>query len=82
MQHSSAELSTRVFFLQVLNGWLKSGKHTANRGTKPCNEFTAAELQQLQALLYIVRDTSLNDVYVKADDNRKLRASLQDLEST
>eukprot|EP00041_Stephanoeca_diplocostata_P030256 m.910394 g.910394 ORF g.910394 m.910394 type:complete len:533 (+) comp23722_c0_seq1:196-1794(+) len=67
---------------QVLNGWLKSGKHTANGGTKPCSEFTAAELQQLQAILYLARDLSLNDVYLKANDNRKLRASLQDLEST
>eukprot|EP00945_MAST-04E_sp_MAST-4E-sp1_P002055 g2055.t1 len=66
---------------KTLNGWLKNGKHTRGR-TRPCESFTTKELQELQGLLYLARDEKLNAIYEKAEDNRKLRASIEDLMDT
>lgn len=64
-----------------LNGWLERGAHTKGR-TRPCAEWTAAELQELQGLLYLARDTSLDEIYKEAADNRALRTSLGDLDTS
>jgi len=56
----------------TLNGWLKQNKLVK---TKECADFSARELQELQKLLYLARD----EAYSATDDNRKLRASLEDL---
>jgi hypothetical protein len=60
----------------TLNTWLKQNKLIK---TKKCNDFSATELQELQKLLYMARDEGLDDIYQDAQDNRKLRASLDDL---
>ena len=62
----------------TLNRWLRKNRHLKNR-VRSCASFSAEELQKLQGLLYLARDESLNDVYEAADDNRKLRASMEDL---
>ena len=59
----------------VLNEWLKEG-HVE---TKECEGWSTAELQELQALLYLLRDTELDDVYQAIHDNRRLRDSLTSL---
>ena len=66
---------------KTLNGWLRKGAHTTGR-VRECNTFTASELQKLQGLLYLARDESLNQIYEGAGDNRRLRASLDDLMKT
>lgn len=63
---------------KVLNRWLeKSGART-----KPCDEWTAQELQQLQAQLYLLRNGDLDEVYQNTQDNRRLRHALEELEAT
>jgi len=49
---------------------------------KPCDKFTAQELQELSAMLYLARDAKLDGVYAGVQDNRRLRADLEDLQST
>merc|ERR1711907_375720 len=49
---------------------------------KPCDEFTAKELQELSAMLYLARDAKLDSVYSHVGDNRRLRGELQDLQQT
>jgi len=66
---------------KTLNNWLKNGKETRGR-TRPCETFTAIELQKLQGLLYLARDESLDSIYTQAKDNRKMRASIEDLMKT
>lgn len=48
----------------------------------PCEQWTTEDLQQLQATLYMLREESLDDVYQKANDNRRIRATLSELEKT
>ena len=57
---------------------MKKNRHLKNR-VRSCASFSAKELQKLQGLLYLARDESLNEVYEAADDNRRLRASMEDL---
>jgi hypothetical protein len=61
---------------KTLNRFLANDGRVA---TKECNEFSASEIQGLQKLLYLARDQSLDDIYQAAGDNRRLRASLEDL---
>lgn len=63
---------------KTLNKWLSIGRHTKGR-VRDCATFSSAELQKLQGLLYLARDKSLNDIYEKNDDNRKLAAPMEDL---
>merc|ERR1719171_748568 len=53
----------------VLNGHLQK----MFPKTKPCTNWTAQELQELQAVLYKHRHEGLNEIYVKSMDNRRLR---------
>ena len=45
---------------ETLNGWLERGNMTR---TRPCDEWNVTELHQLQALLYLARDSSLDKIY-------------------
>jgi hypothetical protein len=62
--------------------------HTLNKflavqaNVKSCDDWNAKELQELAAMLYILRDTKLDDVYVKSNDNRRIRGTLEDLQKT
>jgi len=61
-----------------LNNILKADKTLA---TKECKEFSTAELQEVQNILFASRSPSLDVVYQNADDTRKMAhdlASLQD----
>jgi len=49
---------------------------------KPCDKFSAKELQELSAMLYLARDAKLDTVYTGVQDNRRLRAELEDLQAT
>ena len=60
----------------TLNRWLV---HDRKIDTTPCSEWTAQEIQKLQAMLYLVRDDSLNDIYKESNDNRQLRLSINDV---
>merc|ERR1711907_67306 len=61
--------------------------HTLNKylaataAVKSCDEFSAKELQELSAMLYLARDAKLDSVYANVQDNRRLRASLDQLQS-
>ena len=52
----------------ILNGWLNS-----STTTKPCLDWDVKELQQLQALLYLARESQFDDIYKRTEDNRRLR---------
>lgn len=52
----------------VLNGWLNSSTLT-----KACLDWDVQELQQLQALFYLARESTFDSIYVKTQDNRRLR---------
>jgi len=61
----------------VLNGWLNSSTLAS-----PCSFWKVEEIQQLQALLYIARESEFDDIYQDTQDNRRLRfKTLQDLQS-
>jgi len=61
----------------VLNGWLNS-----STSTKPCMDWNVKELQQLQALFYLGRESEFDQIYSKTSDNRRLRHdTLKDLAS-
>lgn len=49
---------------------------------KPCDDFTAKELQELSAMLYLARDAQFDQVYQGVTDNRRLRATLTDMQKT
>merc|ERR1711988_79571 len=61
----------------TLNMWLAS-----SAAIKPCDQWSAKELQELSATLYLARDSKLDEVYTKVVDNRRLRADLEDLTKT
>ena len=52
----------------ILNGWLNS-----STTTKPCLDWDVKELQQLQGLLYLARESQFDDIYKRTEDNRRLR---------
>lgn len=61
----------------VLNGWLNSSMET-----KPCIDWDVTELQQLQALFYMARESEFDQIYSKTMDNRRIRHEiLKDLTS-
>ena len=55
----------------ILNGWLNS-----STVTKPCLDWDVEELQQLQALLYLARESQFDDIYTRSLDNRRLRSDV------
>ena len=61
--------------------------HTLNKflavqaNVKSCDDWSAKELQALAAMLYVLRDVKLDDVYQKSNDNRRIRGSLEDLQN-
>lgn len=59
----------------TLNKWLSSSAKV-----KMCDKFTAKELQDLQAMLFLARDVNLDDVYQGVSDNRRITADLKDLQ--
>lgn len=63
----------------TLNGWLKASTAGKNTKMKPCEEFTAQELQTLQVMLYLAKDDALDQIYQAAEDNRRMRGALNDL---
>ncbi|GMI34528.1 hypothetical protein TrCOL_g1269 [Triparma columacea] len=60
----------------VLNGWLEEG----DAATRACDEWSTVELQQLQAMLYLARESKFDDVYQGVDDNRRMRKEWDDIE--
>ena len=52
----------------ILNGWLNTSTLT-----KPCLDWDVEELQQLQALFYLARESQFDDIYIRTGDNRRLR---------
>ncbi len=63
----------------TLNRWMENGKHTSGK-MKPCDQFTAQELQKLQALLYLLRHDGFNQIYHRNSDNRLIRKDLETLQ--
>merc|ERR1711990_1257992 len=61
-----------------LNKFLSAGATKV----KMCDQFSAKELQELSAMLYLARDAKLDDVYSKVGDNRQLRGDLEDIQQT
>jgi len=55
---------------------------SATAAVKPCDDFSAKELQELSAMLYLARDAKLDSVYSNIGDNRQLRGELEDLQKT
>ena len=53
---------------RVLNYWLNS-----SYTTKPCDLWDVEEIQQLQALLYVAKESQFDDIYQQSNDNRRLR---------
>jgi len=61
----------------ILNGWLNSSTLT-----KPCMDWDVEQLQQLQALFYLARESQFDDIYMRTGDNRRMRDEvLSDLTS-
>merc|ERR1719326_975450 len=55
---------------------------SATAQVKACDQFEAKELQELSAMLYLARDAKFDKVYQGVEDNRRLRAELQDMQQT
>jgi len=53
---------------------------TSKNAVKMCGEFSAKQLQELSAMLYLARDAQFDTIYKGVEDNRRLRGSLQDLQ--
>jgi hypothetical protein len=60
----------------VLNGWLEEG----DTETRACDEWTTEELQQLQAMLYLARESKFDHVYQGVEDNRRMRKEWDEIE--
>merc|ERR1711871_394416 len=54
---------------------------SATSAVKACDEFSAKELQELSALLYLARDSKLDAVYAGVQDNRRLRGTIEQLQT-
>ena len=53
---------------RVLNYWINSSYSAI-----PCDMWKVEELQQLQALLYIAKESQFDDIYHQTSDNRRIR---------
>lgn len=65
---------------ETLNGWLVEA--AGPEGTKACDEWSVEGLQQLQAMLYLLRFPAYDDVYARAGDNRQIMGTLDDMQAT
>ena len=61
----------------TLNRWLNRNKKIT---TTSCDQWTSEEIQRLQAMLYLIKDDSLNQIYQDADDNRQMRQSIHNIQ--
>jgi len=63
---------------RVLNYWINSSYSAI-----PCDLWKVEELQQLQALLYIAKESEFDDIYQQTYDNRRIRHNiLEDIQNT
>jgi len=63
---------------RVLNYWINSSYSAI-----PCDMWKVEELQQLQALLYIAKESQFDDIYHQTSDNRRIRHQiLEDVHNT
>lgn len=64
---------------QVLNNWLNMSS-SSGEGTKvkACEQWDVEDIQKLQALLFMLRETQFDDIYQSTDDNRRLRFDVLD----
>ena len=60
----------------TLNRWLVANKRV---DSSACSTWTARELQQLQGMLYLLRNEDLDKIYQHAQDNRRMRAAAADM---
>jgi len=61
----------------VLNSWMN-----ASMPSSPCSFWKVEEIQQLQALLYLARESEFDGIYQTTTDNRRLRHdTLKDLQT-
>jgi len=58
---------------RVLNYWINS-----SYSALPCDMWKVEELQQLQALLYIAKESQFDDIYQESTDNRRIRHNLME----
>eukprot|EP00854_Cymbomonas_tetramitiformis_P025412 gene25412-31031_t len=71
--------SSFVNMSMTLNKWLTSG----SAPVKECSEFDFEELHGLEAALYLLRDSQLDEVYQKVTDNRRaFNSTLADFQKT
>ena len=62
---------------KVLNYWLNESYSTV-----PCDMWKVEELQQLQALFYIAKESQFDEIYQQTSDNRRLRHHLLNVSLT
>ena len=61
---------------KVLNGWLNSTASSSSASglkTKSCELWDVEELQRLQALIFLLKESSFDGIYQANADNRRLR---------
>ena len=60
----------------VLNYWINSSYSAI-----PCDLWKVEELQQLQALLYIAKESEFDNIYQQTYDNRRIRHNILEVTS-
>jgi len=60
----------------TLNKWL-----IGSSAVKPCDQWSAKELQELQGLLYLSRNSELDNIYHQTNDNRRLLADVDTMKA-
>lgn len=58
---------------QVLNNWLNSSSSNNGVNVKACEQWDVEEIQKLQALLYMLRESRFDYIYQSTTDNRRLQ---------
>ena len=61
----------------VLNYWINSSYSAI-----PCEMWKVEELQQLQALLYIAKNSQFDDIYQQTSDNRRIRHNILEVRTS
>ena len=61
----------------VLNYWINSSYSAV-----PCEMWKVEELQQLQALLYIAKNSQFDDIYQQTSDNRRIRHNILEVRTS
>jgi len=68
---------------EVLNNWLNVSSSGNGIKVKACEQWDVEEIQQLQALLYLLRESQFDDIYQSTMDNRRMRFDvLNDISSS